>query len=414
MYNLLIVDDEKIIADGLQMAVRASGLPLKNVDVVYQAQTALNRIQTVPYDVILTDICMPGMDGFTLVSKAKKIWPRIKAIILTGNRNFDYVRAAMHLQCVDFLIKPIQDEQIQEALSDVISKLDREWMDAFSLKENETSIHGDGHGKDAILIGCGKEVEVRWILKQWEVILNPNLSTDLLLLCFRKNRMNRETIQTGIQTILNTMYGEKICAHVCPYDSNMLFYIIQYGDRMDGIRESLYKTLEEVQSILYEKQDVRMSVTIEKNINPKKWEERAGALYRRKENGFVCGELIILKGQDDWQESTGTDKIMEKIDYYIKSNLENDLTLGHLAQIFCFNSSYLSRIFHHYKGESLSSYIIRIRMERAKKLLVETDLKVYEIASKSGFETPAYFSRLFNRFENMSPKEYRFQYRKKE
>lgn len=47
MYNLLIVDDEKIIADGLQMAVRASSLPLKNVDVVYQAQTALNRIQTV-------------------------------------------------------------------------------------------------------------------------------------------------------------------------------------------------------------------------------------------------------------------------------------------------------------------------------------------------------------------------------
>ena len=102
MYNLLIVDDEKIIADGLQMAVCASHLPLKNVDVVYQASAALKRMQTVPYDMILTDIRMPGMDGFALIREAQKIWPRIKAIILTGNRNFDYVRNAMHLQCVVF------------------------------------------------------------------------------------------------------------------------------------------------------------------------------------------------------------------------------------------------------------------------------------------------------------------------
>lgn len=416
MYNLLIVDDEKIIADGLQMAVRSSGLPLKNVDVVYQAQTALKRMQTVPYDVILTDIRMPGMDGFSLVSQAKKIWPRIKAIILTGNRNFDYVRAAMHLQCVDFLIKPVGDEEIQEALLNVISRLDREWMEAFSLKEKEAAIQGERevYGKDSILFGSGKEEEVKRMLKQREIVLNPDLSTDLLLLCVRKNRMNRDSIQIGIQTILKTMYGENVCVHVCPCDSQMVYFIIQYGVRMEGIRESLYKTLEEVQSILYEKQDVRMSVTIEKNVNPKKWEEAAGSLYRRKENGFVCGELMILKEKEEWEDSTGTDKIMEKIDYYIKTNPEKDLSLGHLSQVFCFNSSYLSRVFHQYKGEALSSYITKIRLERAKKLLVETDLKIYEIAAKSGFETPAYFSRLFNRYENMSPKEYRLKYKKLE
>lgn len=414
MYNLLIVDDEKIIADGLQMAVRSSNLPLKNVDVVYQAKMALKRMQTVPYDVILTDIRMPGMDGFSLVSQAKKIWPRIKAIILTGNRNFDYVRAAMYLQCVDFLIKPVGDEEIQEALLNVISRLDREWMEAFSLKEKETAIQGEReiYGKDSISFGSGKEEEVKWMLKQREIVLNPDLSTDLLLLCVRKNRMNRGSIQSGIQTILKTMYGENLCVHVCSCDSQMVYFIIQYGVRMEGIRESLYKTLEEVQSILYEKQDVRMSVTIEKNINPKKWEEAAGSLYRRKENGFVCGELMILKEKEDWEDSTGTDKIMEKIDYYIETNPEKDLSLGHLSQIFCFNSSYLSRVFHQYKGEALSVYITKIRLERAKKLLVETNLKIYEIAAKSGFETPAYFSRIFNRYEKMSPKEYRLKYRK--
>ena len=87
--------------------------------------------------------------------------------------------------------------------------------------------------------------------------------------------------------------------------------------------------------------------------------------------------------------------IMEKIDYYIRKNPEKDLSLGRLAELFCFNSSYLSRAFHQYKGEALSSYIIRIRIERAKKLLLDTDEKIYEIAARCGFETPAYFSRMF-------------------
>ncbi|MFR8034887.1 MAG: helix-turn-helix domain-containing protein [Lachnospiraceae bacterium] len=124
---------------------------------------------------------------------------------------------------------------------------------------------------------------------------------------------------------------------------------------------------------MYEKQDVRISVTIRKNGKPERWEPDALELYRRKENGFVCGELVVLEGKEAPEGSSGMEGIMEKIDYYIRKNPEKDLSLGYLAELFCFNSSYLSRAFHQYKGEALSSYIIRIRIERAKKLLLETD-----------------------------------------
>lgn len=414
MYNLLIVDDEKIIADGLKMAVRSSYLPLKNVDVVYQAQAALKRMQTIPYDIILTDIRMPGMDGFALIEEAKQIWPRIKAIILTGNRNFDYVRDAMRLECVDFLIKPVRDESLKEALSNVIARLDREWMEPFSWKPSflEPPFREELCRRDLLSWGSGGEEEVEQILKEAEILLDPDWTTDLFLLCVRKNRMNCEVIQMGLQNILKTMYGGRITVHMCPCGSQMIFLAVQYREMGEGIRESLYKTLEEVQSILYEKQDVRMSITIRKNGDPNHWEKGALELYRRKENGFVCGELVILEQMENSPENAPMDGIMEKIDYYIRKNPEKDLSLGHLAELFCFNPSYLSRAFHHYKKEALSSYITRVRMERAKKLLLESDQKVYEIAARSGFETSAYFSRIFNRYENMSPKEYRMKNRR--
>ncbi len=422
MYNLLIVDDERIIADGLQEAVRASYLPLKNVDVVYQASKALERMESIPYDIILTDVRMPGMDGFSLVQEAKKIWPRIKAIILTGNRNFDYVRDAMRLGCVDFLIKPASDDALKDALWRVIGRLDQEWMENFSVGENEKiqSIAMKNKSKEEILKDGmfmlqeeGSVEGVKNFLKKQEFSFAFGLNMDVFLLCFRKHRMHIEEIKKGIQKILTTMYGEKVFVQVCFWNSQQMLFMIQYKKIGQGIRESLYKTWEEIQSILYEKQDVRMSITIQKNVDLDHWIEDVLRLYQRKENGFVCGELVIIDGQE-WEERTGIEGIMQKIEFYIKKNPEKDLSLACLGKLFCFNPSYLSRAFHQYKNESLSAYIARIRIERAKKLLLETDEKIYEIAMKSGFETPAYFSRIFNKYEKMSPKEYRLAYRNRE
>lgn len=417
MYNLLIVDDETIIADGLQMAVRASNLPLKNVDVVYRAEEALKRMQSVPYDMIVTDVRMPGMDGLALIREAKRVWPRIQAIVLTGNRNFDYVRDAMQLECVDFLIKPARDEVLRESLARVIDRLDREWMEAFSFQWNLEGRPWGGEeetplgSRDPLPLGQMSPKEVERILTARRMPLYPDWDTDIFLLCFRKNRMKGDVIETGIRRLLNTMYGGRISIQVCPCQEQMVFFIVQYRHTGDGIQESIYKMMEEVQSILYEKQDVRMSVTIRRNCSPKRWEGEALELCRRKENGFVCGELVIVEGEEEGEERAGMDGTMEKIEQYIRQNPEKDLSLGRLAALFCFNSSYLSRAFHQYRGEALSAYITRVRIGRAKELLLKTDLKVYEIAVKSGFETPAYFSRIFSRYESLSPKEYRMRHR---
>ncbi|WP_262748753.1 response regulator transcription factor, partial [Enterobacter sichuanensis] len=87
--NLLIVDDEIEILVWLVEIFRYEfdleiGLYTAN-----SALEALELLTNVKFDVVLTDIRMPGMDGITLFQKIKKNWPRCKTIFLTGYGNFD-------------------------------------------------------------------------------------------------------------------------------------------------------------------------------------------------------------------------------------------------------------------------------------------------------------------------------------
>jgi two-component system response regulator YesN len=95
------------------------------------------------------------------------------------------------------------------------------------------------------------------------------------------------------------------------------------------------------------------------------------------------------------------------IDKYIKENYSRDLTLTAIAQHVHLNSSYLSRLYRKDTGETLTEKITKIRIEKAKELLANTDLKIYEVSSRVGIENTNYFSILFKKYTSMYPKEYR-------
>ena len=92
---------------------------------------------------------------------------------------------------------------------------------------------------------------------------------------------------------------------------------------------------------------------------------------------------------------------------YIQENPEKDLSLGGLSERFHMNPSYLSRIFHQETGQRLSEYIIEVRMQLAKNMLLETNKRIYEIAEQTGFGTVGYFTKVFHKYENCSPKNFR-------
>ena len=94
-------------------------------------------------------------------------------------------------------------------------------------------------------------------------------------------------------------------------------------------------------------------------------------------------------------------------DYLFQNYHLNKLTLTGVAQDFFLNPSYLSRIFKQATNMTFVEFLTKIRMEKAIKLLKETDLKVYQIGERVGITDPHYFSICFKKYTGMSVNDYR-------
>ena len=121
---------------------------------------------------------------------------------------------------------------------------------------------------------------------------------------------------------------------------------------------------------------------------------------------FIHLGTIIM---DSWDETNthNTLKIISFLKYHIASHLNGDISLVALSEIVHFNPSYLSRLFKQITGISISDYILTERVDKSKKLLQSSSLKVYEIAQTVGFESVTYFTRVFKSVMNMTPQKYR-------
>lgn len=99
--------------------------------------------------------------------------------------------------------------------------------------------------------------------------------------------------------------------------------------------------------------------------------------------------------------------LIDRIQQYVQQNYANDLSLETISRHFSFSPGYLSRLFKQETGGNLSTYIQQVRIERAKELIVSTDLHTYEIAEAVGISDPIYFSKLFKKITNCRVKDYR-------
>lgn len=116
---------------------------------------------------------------------------------------------------------------------------------------------------------------------------------------------------------------------------------------------------------------------------------------------------LAIDGRRQEQEERSND-IVHRLHAYIKNHLGEDLSLIRLSSIVYLNPSYLSRLYKQETGHGLSEFIAERRIEKAKMLLLQSDLKVHEIAHSIGLET-GYFIKLFKRYVQTTPLEFREQ-----
>jgi two-component system response regulator YesN len=98
--------------------------------------------------------------------------------------------------------------------------------------------------------------------------------------------------------------------------------------------------------------------------------------------------------------------LIEKAKKIILQNLDKEISLSEIASQLYFHPNYLSRLFKKEVGLSITDYQIRLRIEKAKEILREPGVKVYEVAERVGYESVTYFNRLFKKEVGITPKEY--------
>ncbi|KRE69730.1 response regulator [Paenibacillus sp. Soil750] len=95
------------------------------------------------------------------------------------------------------------------------------------------------------------------------------------------------------------------------------------------------------------------------------------------------------------------------ISSYIEDQLPSNVTVKQLADKFHLSAGHLSVLFKKETGQTISDFVKKLRMKKAKELLQDPTIKVYEVADRVGFQTPAYFTYQFKKNEGCTPQEYR-------
>ncbi|MNI44514.1 Bifunctional transcriptional activator/DNA repair enzyme AdaA [compost metagenome] len=98
---------------------------------------------------------------------------------------------------------------------------------------------------------------------------------------------------------------------------------------------------------------------------------------------------------------------IKPIKRYIDAHYRENISLKSIAGEFYMNAVYLGRLFRKTYGVYFNDYLLELRIQEAKKLLRQSDLRMYEIAGRVGFQNADYFVTQFEKLEQISPSEYR-------
>ncbi|AHV97824.1 response regulator transcription factor [Paenibacillus sabinae] len=125
MNRIMVVDDEAIQRRVLGKMIREY-LPGCEVVEASNGKTALDIVQTGAFDVIITDIKMPIMDGFDFIEHMKKLSTTTRIIILSSYRYFEYAQRALRLGAFDYVLKPVKEESIGLLLEKLRESIEEE------------------------------------------------------------------------------------------------------------------------------------------------------------------------------------------------------------------------------------------------------------------------------------------------
>ena len=125
MYRVVLIDDENIIVEGLRRIIPWESYGCQVVGTASDAEEGAQIIRALQPHILFTDIRMTGMDGLTMLAGLRSEFPDMQVTVLTGYRDFAYAQEAIRLGVTRFLVKPSKMDELKEAVTTMVNRLDR-------------------------------------------------------------------------------------------------------------------------------------------------------------------------------------------------------------------------------------------------------------------------------------------------
>ncbi len=126
LFLVMILDDEHLVRELLKRSINWNEMGMTIAAEASGTMEALDMVEEFHPDIIFVDICMPIIDGMEFSRRVLEKYPQIKIIILTGHDEFEYAKESIKIGVTDFLLKPINTDEIQKVLLRIRKKIEKE------------------------------------------------------------------------------------------------------------------------------------------------------------------------------------------------------------------------------------------------------------------------------------------------
>lgn len=186
--QIVIVEDEIKIREGLKSIIEKF-TPHKVVACECDGKAGLEEIRRLRPDVVFTDICMPVMDGLSMLEQIRDLGMNTYVVLLTGYSEFEYARRSIQLMAEDYLLKPLNVEDIIESLDKIGKKIDQTKSEQVSEEQLVFSILTES------------ETDRNMFVKQLEQRLHVHFGEKISLFLLRNNSVVTETANEMISLL---------------------------------------------------------------------------------------------------------------------------------------------------------------------------------------------------------------------
>ncbi len=358
-YSVVIIDDEPWTREVVKHLGQWKELGLTIVGEASDGDLGLEMVRELRPDIILTDVRMPYLSGIDLIRTLRAENNDAQVIFFSGYDDSSYIRSALRLGAVDYLLKPIKPNELNERLEKCVEARNR-----WTAEKNESS---------AAIAKAPGFIDAAWA-KPFYLLCG-----ELQLALQSGERLAIEKKLTEIRNLIVQHEGDE------PRSSSLIqVYYAMMGTLQRFISNSGYSVDE-----VFGKSDTAFVFGRESTC---------AALFR------FTRELLIISIERVSDLTRNSTKLnLEAVREFVKESYTRGITLEEAAAHFFVTKEYLSKVFKMKFGEGFTEYATKLRMERALRLMCEYDIAIKDIGPAVGYIDTAHFYRVFKKHFGFTP-----------